>query len=201
MPKSTRSALGAVTMLLFGTSAAASSMALHAAIDRLRKKWSLPAMNSIDRRDVGGAVSVRSSAGARRLSSSDEAATLRLCTSSPMCSACAISGFSSTPPKFSSGGERRRQHRRHPAQPLDHLRAVGAEAQHLAQAFVEVAVRPLAVLAVDHDPDRHRGADHAGHRPDRAVVVARRELDLAARGQRRRIACGCAPSPRTGWRR
>ena len=92
----------AVTMLLFGTSAAASSMALHAAIDRLRKKWSLPAMNSVTAATSPGAVSVRSSAGARRLSSSDDAATLRLCTSSPMCSACAISGFSSMPPRLSS---------------------------------------------------------------------------------------------------
>ena len=40
----------------------------------------------------------RSIAGARRLSSSEVAAALRLWTSSPICSACAISGFTSIGP-------------------------------------------------------------------------------------------------------
>ena len=51
MPNSTPLRAIAVTMLL-GTPCAASSIALHAAIERLRKKWSLPAMKSIDRGDV-----------------------------------------------------------------------------------------------------------------------------------------------------
>ena len=39
-----------------------------------------------------------SSAGTSFFSKRPEAAALRLCTSSPMCSACAISGFNSTGP-------------------------------------------------------------------------------------------------------
>jgi hypothetical protein len=44
------------------------------------------------------ATSASNSAGAMRLKNSAVAAALRLCTSSPMLSACAISGFSSIGP-------------------------------------------------------------------------------------------------------
>jgi hypothetical protein len=95
MPKSTPFLAIAVTMLLPATPCAASSMLLHAAMEMFRKKWSLPAMNSItDAASAALAEDLRS-AGTRRRMSSDDAATLRLCTSSPMWSACAMSGFNS----------------------------------------------------------------------------------------------------------
>ena len=85
-------------------------------------------------------------AGARRLNRSAVAAALRLWTSSPMLSACAISGISSMPPvRASVARKRRREVARDPAQAIDHLGSVGAEAQHLAEPFVEVAVRAVAV--------------------------------------------------------
>jgi hypothetical protein len=98
MPKFTPLRAIAVTSELPGTFAAASSIALQAAIDRLRKKWSLPAMNDSALAAVSRGTAVSSSAGARRLNSSAVAAALRLWTSSPMFSACAISGISSMPP-------------------------------------------------------------------------------------------------------
>ena len=97
-PKLTPLRAIAVTIELPGTPAAASSIALHAAIDRLRKKWSLPAMKASVAAAASRVTSASNSAGARRLKSSAVAAALRLCTSSPMLSACAISGFSSIGP-------------------------------------------------------------------------------------------------------
>ena len=48
MPKLTPLRAITVTMLLPGTPCAASDIALQAAIEILRKKWSLPAMNASD---------------------------------------------------------------------------------------------------------------------------------------------------------
>ena len=67
----------------------------------------------------------------------------------------------------------------HPAQSRQHVRAVGAEAQHFAQAFVHVAVGFAAAGRIAHDPDRHARADNASHRADGAVMVARIEFDCA----------------------
>ena len=79
---------------------------MHAAIDRLRKKWSLPAMNWIVAVASARATSASISAGAMRLMNSAVAAALRLWTSSPMLSACAISGFSSIAPVRASTAAR-----------------------------------------------------------------------------------------------
>ena len=102
MPKLTPLRAIATTIELSGTFAAASSIALHAAIDRLRKKWSLPAMNASARAAASRGTGDSNIAGARRLNRSAVAAALRLWTSSPMLSACAINGINSMPPVCSS---------------------------------------------------------------------------------------------------
>ena len=74
-----------------------------------------------------------------------DAAALRLCTSSPMCSACAISGFSSIPPDLRAAQpEGPRSTLAIHFRRVDHLGAVGPEAQHLAEPFVEVAEATIA---------------------------------------------------------
>ena len=84
----------------------------------------------------------------------------------------------------------------HPAQAVEHVGAVGAEAQHLAEALVEVAVGAVAGRRVLDDEQRHRRADDPGHRADRAVVVAGLERDLAAGGEHGALARAWRPSPR-----
>jgi hypothetical protein len=76
--------------------------------------------------------------------------------------------------------EQRTEHGRHPPQPVEHLRAVRAVAQHLAQALVERAPRPAAVHRVLELEHPHRRADDARHRPDGARGVARPQLDAVA---------------------
>ena len=83
------------------------------------------------------------------------------------------------------GLQQRAEHVAHPAQPGEHLGAVGAVAQHLAEPLVEGAVRPPAGRAVLEDPHPHGRRDDAGHRADRAAVVARLEADRAARLEER----------------
>ena len=70
-----------------------------------------------------------------------------------------------------------------PAQAGEHLVVARAKAQHLAQALIERAVRAVAEGLVLHDPHGHGGRDHARHRADGAVHVARVEFDLAGGGQ------------------
>ncbi len=60
----------------------------------------------------------------------------------------------------------------HPAQLGDHLRAVGAVAQHLAVALVEVAEGAVAAGHVLDHVDQHRRRGDAGHGTDRVVLVA-----------------------------
>ena len=55
---------------------------------------------------------------------------------------------------------------------VDHLGAVGAEAQHLAEPLVEIAESQTPARRLAHDPYRHRRADDARHRADRAMMVA-----------------------------
>ena len=98
IPKRTPLRAIAVTMLLPATPCAASSMLLHAAMDRLRKVWSLPATKRTTRATRSPGRPDSTSAGSSFLMSSPLAAALRLWTSSPMCSACAMSGLSSTGP-------------------------------------------------------------------------------------------------------
>ena len=95
MPKFTPLRAITVTMLLPGTPAAASVIDLHAAIEMFKKKWSLPATKARALRTASAATPESSSANVSRLNNSAEAAALRLCNSSPMCRAWAISGLRS----------------------------------------------------------------------------------------------------------
>ena len=102
---------------------------------------------------------------------------LRLWPSSPMCSASASSARRSIPCSDFQGVRQDRPHGLvHPAQLGQHFLAVGAVAQHLAVAFVEVGIGLVAVGQVLDDVDLHRGGDHPGHRADRRVMVAGLEL-------------------------
>ena len=80
--------------------------------------------------------------------------------------------------------------------------AVGAVAQHLAEPLVERAPRLVRRSARRAGEHPHRRRDHAGHRPDRAAVVARLPARPVAGGER---ALGLAPAwrpgPRTASRR
>ena len=124
-------------------------------------------------------------------------ARLRLCPSSPICSIWAMIALMSIRP---AGADRllqqRAEHRRHPAQPLDHLGAVGAVAQHLAEALVQRAPGRAAVHRVPQLEHPHRRRDHAGHRADGAVVVARVEGDRRRGRARARPPRRCRPGPR-----
>jgi len=71
----------------------------------------------------------------------------------------------------------------HPAQPVEDLRPVGAEAQHLAEAFVLDGVGAIAARRVLHDEDGHGGRHNAGHGSDRAEVVAGGEAHRAVVGE------------------
>jgi hypothetical protein len=64
------------------------------------------------------------------------------------------------------------EHLAHPAQPLQHLGAVGAVPQYLAQTFVERAVGGAAVLGVTDLEHPHRRGDDARHGADGPVMVA-----------------------------
>ncbi len=75
----------------------------------------------------------------------------------------------------------------HPPQPLQDRRVVGAEPQHLAQALVERREGAVATLVVFNDHHWHRGRQKAGHRSDRAKVMARRESHRVGARQRGRL--------------
>ena len=95
MPKLTPLRVITVTMLLKGTLWAASDIDLQAAIETLRKKWSFPATNASARRTTPESRPQSMRASVSRLKMRPDAAALRLCSSSPMCRACAIKGFRS----------------------------------------------------------------------------------------------------------
>ena len=84
-------------------------------------------------------------------------------------------------------GEHAREHVADPGQAVEHLVVVGAVPQHLAEALVERAERAVAVRRVLDHAHRHRRADDARHRPDRAALVARPELELAVGGASRGV--------------
>ena len=67
-----------------------------------------------------------------------------------------------------------------PSQAIDDVGTIGAEAQHLAEPFIQVAEGAVAGRAIADNPHRHRRADDAGHRADRAMMVAGRESNVAA---------------------
>ena len=64
MPKSVPLRAMATSSELFGMSRAASKDTLLAGMERLRKKWSLPLMNSRTAAAVSGSGAVRTTAGA-----------------------------------------------------------------------------------------------------------------------------------------
>ena len=87
MPKSVPLRTITVRMLDPAMPSAASSVALPAAIDRFRKKWSLRSMNSKTSAARSRSGQVRTIAGVTARKNSDVPARLRLWHSSPMCSA------------------------------------------------------------------------------------------------------------------
>ena len=70
---------------------------------------------------------------------------------------------------------------RHPGQALDDFGSVGAEPQHFPQSFVQITESLASGRGIAHDPHRHGWTDDTGHRSDRAMVMARRKRNLAAR--------------------
>lgn len=186
-------------MLLPATPCAASSMLLHAAIDRFRKVWSLAAMKRTTCATRSPGCPHSTNGGSRRLISSPLAAALRLCTSAHVQRLRDQRLQFDRPGPPEPGSERGPERFGHPAQPLDHLRAVGAEAQHLAQPLVHVGGATLPGDGVLHDPHRHRRADDPRHRADRVVVVARRECDAPVAHQRaRRVEVACPAFEQAG---
>ncbi len=79
------------------------------------------------------------------------------------------------------GAQRRAEHIPHPDEPVDHVRPVGAEAQHAADALVQDAVAAITAGAVLDHEHRHARRRDAAHRADRARVVAWAKRDLAGR--------------------
>ena len=155
---------------------------LAAAIERLSAKWSLPARNvSTSTAPSRGAIAGREPAGEQRGGGHRPVVALvahgqRLADQR---------GDVDRLRRLDGGVEDRPEHLGHPAQPVDDLRPVGAEAQHRAQPLVQggEGVPRRRPGVVDDLPDRHRRGDHAGHRADGPVVVARLDGDLA-RGER-----------------
>ena len=93
--------------------------------------------------------------------------------------------------------EQRAEDRRHPPQPVEHLGPVGAVPQHLAEPLVERAVRAPSRRRVLEHEHPHRRRHHAGHRADRAAVVARLEGDRPRpprTARRRRSGSSTSPS-------
>ena len=113
---------------------------------------------------------------------SEDAAALRLCTSSPICSACAISGFSSSGPSFASAAASAGastsaiQCRR-----LITSGELAPKRSTLPSPSFRLENARLLPGGVLDDPHRHRRADDAGHRAHGGVVVCRREGDRSAR--------------------
>ena len=202
MPKLTPLRAITVTRLLPGTPCAASDIDLHAAIERLRKKWSLPATNASARTTAPPSSLEPSSASVNRLNSSAGGAALRLCSSSPMCSACAISGLRSASAsprtatciaaKNSVPSQRSRSSTSGEFAP---------KRSTLPRPSLTLQIGAVAAIGVLDHPDRHRRADDAGHRPDGAVLVARFERDGAGPRPASRRPRASRPSPRTGSRR
>ena len=83
--------------------------------------------------------------------------------------------------------ERRAQHVAHPRQTAQHVLAVRAKAQRLAQTLVEIAEGAIAAVGILNDQHRHRCRDHPGHGAHCVEVMARRELDGSLLAH---LACG-----------
>ena len=87
------------------------------------------------------------------------------------------------PAHIEGPGDGRRERPVQPAQPVEDVRAIGAEAQDLAHALVQYGEGAIAARRVLHDEDGHRGRDHARHGSHRPEVMAGREGDGPAVGQ------------------
>ena len=83
-------------------------------------------------------------------------------------------------------GQRRAQGIGQPAQAVQHLGVVAAEAHDLAQPLVESAVSAVSERPVLDHHHRHAPGGDAGHRADRVEVVVGVEGDAAGRGQAHR---------------
>ena len=202
MPKLTPLRAMTVTMLLPGTPCAASDIDLHAAIEMLRKKWSLPA-TKVSARSMAAAVELGGEQG--------EGEPLE-----EEAGGCGVAIM-----KFVAHVQRLRHERleavvrqaahrdlhrgeefgAEPAQPFDDLGRIGAEAQHLSEALVQIAIGAVAAIGILHHPDRHRWADDARHGTDGSVLVARFEGDCAGRRQPLRRLERARPSLRKESRR
>ena len=160
--------------------------ALAAHIDHARKNWSLSRVTS---RMIGSSRALSGTAAtsgaASRRASSPVAAALRMCISSPMVKACAISAARSIGPSRSStaakaGATTSRIH----AEPLERLAPVAAEAELMPPGAVGDERRRRRVVHPILDDQQGRARrDDAGHRPDGAARMAGREGDVAAGGQ------------------
>ena len=93
--------------------------------------------------------------------------------------------------------QRRAQHLAQPREAGQHLGVVAAEAHDLAEALVDRAVGAVAECAVLHDQHGLAQRGHAGHRPDRVVVVVGLEPECAGLGLGSRRLSDRSPSPRT----
>ena len=198
MPKSVPLRAIVTTSVEPGTSRAASVASLPAGMPRLRKKWSLPPTNRATSAMSDDGASTPTSAGRMLAQEHQRAGAVavvplvahlqhlgddRLDVDRP---GCARTACCSTGPSTAAIQRSR----------LDHLGAVGAVAQHLAEALVERAAGLAAVHRVLQLEHPHRRRDHAGHRADGAVVVARVEGDRRRGRARARPPRGCRPAPR-----
>jgi hypothetical protein len=171
MPKSVPLRHITVTRVDNGTSSAASSATLQAAIDSGRNVRSLLASSSMVPVSPG---EVRAIAGVSRLASSDEAAVCRQCNSSPIVSACCIRGLSGRPPSADRPADRGEVG----VVPLPEVVERGGVAGTEERIVFVAAVGAFAADAVlDHQHPHGRGQD-AGHPADAVPVVVGDQLDL-----------------------
>ena len=184
MPKSVPLRAITVTTVEPGMPAAAAVCSLQAGITRLRKKWSLPETNRTASRDVGRrepGVDQRREHLAQEHQRPGPVAVVALVAH--------LHHLRDDRLEVDAGRgahrvlQQRPQHVGHPAQPLDHLRAERAVAQHLAQALVQRAPRRAVVHLVAHAEDPHRRRHHAGHRADRAASRGRAPRSIAVAGR------------------
>ena len=188
MPKLTPLRAMTVTMLLPGTPCAASDIDLQAAIEMLRKKWSLPATN-VERTFDGCAVELGGEQGERETLEQEAggggvAVVQFIAHVQRLRHERLEVGIRQTAHRNLHRGE---EFRAEPAQSFDDFGRVGAEAQHLAESLVQIAIGAVAAVGILHHPDRHRWADDARHRTDGRVFVARFERDAAGRRQLLRL--------------
>ncbi len=185
-PTSTPLRATAVTRAEPSTPAAASSATFAESIATLRKNWWLPRMNA-----ETSAGSSRSASWRRRVP-----ACVRWWHSSPASSAARWSSIEvQRAAAHERGGERRAEHVAHPLQPRHDLGVVGAVAQDLSRALVEVAPGLGAA-----SPRRGRPSRASSRSRCRSSAPRRRRRGWAAARPRRprpsaSASAGVAPTP------